>query len=164
MATKLIPWDTVLPLLQSIAASLEEFRHLLIEEEQAVKTLNREKIMDLVERKERILGTVHGCEQQVISTLSPWVPSETFQACRDLLRNAETSQGIRASALLEEIGGMLPPIRDQGRKNAGLIRRGQYVVLEAFNIIAAGLGNSPVYQETGTLRVHHFPGSVSLQG
>ena len=120
--------------------------------------------MDLVERKERILGTVRGCEQQVISTLRPWVPSGTFQACRDLLKNSETSQGIRASALLEEIGEMLPPLRDQSRKNAGLIRRGQYVVLEAFNIIAAGLGNSPVYQETGRLRGHHFPGSVSLQG
>lgn len=164
MKPSVIPRDSLFRLFQQLHESLQAFANLLIEEEVVMKRLDREKIMALVEQKVRILDVFQRYERELAAVLRPWISSGSPSACWDLIGQAPEFQSVARHARFQAIKQTAQCIREQRQRNMALIRRGHYVIQEALNLVFMGLGQGPVYQGTGTLRVQPITGSVSLRG
>lgn len=159
-----IPWEALQQLFRRLLNSLEEFSELLAEEEAVMTRLDREKMMVLVEQKAGVLEAVQRCEQQMVAVLRPWVPTGLSGDCWNVIKQSPEFSRVLQLPEFKAIQRETARIREQGQKNVVLIRRGQYVVREAMSLVYAGLGQGPVYQGTGTLRVQPVPCSVNLHG
>lgn len=167
MTSPSIPWDQIVLLLKSMGAALNDLYELLREEETVMKHLDRDRVDDLLAQKEGVLSVLTRLDQEVLSTLRPLMASSTSKVPANwwsFLAQGKNVQEYGLAQSLSAIKSTAERIRDQGRKNAMLIRRGQLVVGEAINLVLSGLGHVSVYQGTGTLRAHPVPGSVNLQG
>lgn len=159
-----IPWDTLQQLFRQLQNSLEEFSKLLVEEEVVMTKLDREKMMALVDQKANVLEAFQCSEQQMVAVLRPWVPTGSSIDCWNMIKQDPQFSRVLQLPVFKAIQRETARIREQGQKNAALVRRGQYVVREAMSLVYAGLGSGPVYQGTGTLRVQPVPCSVNLHG
>lgn len=159
-----IPWIALQQVFQRLLEVLEELSKLLVQEEAVMKGLDREKMMALVEQKANVLENFHRSEQHLVALLRPWVPTGSSAECWSLLKQQPDFLRVHQLPVFKAIRRETARVREQGQKNAVLVRRGQYVVREAMNLINTGLGQGPVYQGTGTLRVQPVPCSVNLRG
>ncbi len=159
-----IPWVPLQQVFEQLQGSLEEFSKLLVQEESVMKRLNREKMMVLVEHKATVLEKIQRSEQQLVAVLRPWVSTESSVDCWNAITQDPRFSRVFQLPVFKAIQREITRIREQGQKNSVLVRRGQYVVREALNLVYAGLGQGPVYQGTGTLRVQPAPCSVNLRG
>ena len=164
MKTASLPWQTLRPVLQQLHDSLHAFAQLLEQEETVMKRLDRDRMNLLVEQKSQVLESFQRYEQELVTLLRPWAPTGSPAECWALIRSAPECKSVALDSLFKMIAATAQQIREQGRRNAALIRRGQYVVQEALNLVHVGLGQGPVYQGSGTLRLHPVPCSVNLHG
>ena len=159
-----IPWVALQQVFQQLQVSLEEFSSLLEQEEAVMKRLDRENMMALVDHKATVLENIQRSEQQLVAVLRPWAPTESSVNCWNVITQDPQFSRVFQLPVFKAIQRETARIREQGQKNAVLVRRGQYVVREALNLVYAGVGQGPVYQGTGTLRVQPAPCSVNLRG
>ena len=164
MNTASLPWQSLRPVLRQLHDALNALAQLLVEEETVMKRLDRGRMTLLVEQKSQVLESVQRYEQELVAVLRPWVPTGSLAECWALIRSAPECQALALDPLFKMITVTAQHIREQGGRNAALIRRGQYVVQEALNLVHVGLGQGPVYQGSGTLRAHPVSCSVNLHG
>lgn len=164
MTSHSIPWIPLQQLLQQLQNSLHLFSELLVQEETVMKRLDREKMLSLADRKAEILENIQVVERQIVAVLRPWVPSGSPDDCWLLIKQDPEFSSLGRLPVFKALQRDVARIREQGQKNAVLVRRGQYVVREALNLVFAGLGQGPVYQGSGALRVQPVPCSVNLRG
>lgn len=164
MQTASLPWQVLRQVLQQIHDALTTFARLLVEEETVMQRLDGHRMTILVDQKSQVLETFQRYEQALVAVLRPWVPTGSSAECWALIRRAPECKALDLDSLFKMITTTAQHVREQGRRNAALIRRGQYVVQEALNLVHVGLGQGPVYQGSGTLRQHPVPGSVNLHG
>ena len=164
MKTASLPWQSLRRVLRQLHDALNSLAQLLVQEETVMTRLDRDRITVLVEQKSQALETFHRYEQELVTVLRPWVPTGSSAECWALIRSAPECKALALYSLFEMIIATAQQVREQGRRNAALIRRGQYVVQEALNQVQAGLGQGPVYQGSGILRQHPVPCSVNLHG
>lgn len=164
MKSHSIPWVPLQQLFQQLQNSLHVFFELLVHEEGVMKRLDREAMISLVDRKAEILDTVQHAERQMVAVLRPWVPSGSPAECWLLFKQDPEFSCLARLPVFKAIQRDVARIREQGQKNARLVRRGQYVVREALNLAFTGLGQGLVYQGSGALRVQPVPCSVNLRG
>lgn len=157
----LVPFQQVF---QQLQLFLEEFFKLLVQEEVVMKRLNRENMSAVVEHKETVLEKIQRSEQQLIAVLRPWISRESAADCWKVITQDSRFADVRQLPAFQAIQRETARIRVQSQKNSVLVRRGQYVVREALNLIQTSLGQGPVYQGTGTLQIQPAPYSVNLRG
>ena len=159
-----IPWKSLRQLMQHVQDSLKTFAQLLVEEEAVMKRLDRDQMAAVVEQKAQALEGFHRHEQELVAVLRPWVPTGSIADCWHTMAHAPEFKALAQHPLFNMIVITAQRIRDQGQRNAAVIRRGQYVVQEAIHLMYEGLGQGPVYQGTGTFRTQPAPSSVNLRG
>lgn len=164
MTSHSIPWESLRTLLQHLLDALNAFSQLLGEEEAVMRRWDREKMQGVVEQKVQALETFHRYEREWVVLLRPWAPTGSAADCWKLFAQDPTFSVLNTHPLFHKITSLAQRIRDQGQRNAAMIRRGQFVVQEAMHLVHAGLGQGSVYQGTGTLRVQPVPSSVNIRG
>jgi flagellar biosynthesis/type III secretory pathway chaperone len=158
------PWNQIAPLLNKMTGFLEELRGILSEEESALKTLDREKIENLLIRKDQVLNVLSELEGKAMAMVKPWMGTQDSGNWWLLIRQGRKDPNPEWEALCEDIERIAGRIQSQGRKNEALIRRGRQMVGEAVRLMLSGLGQVPVYEKRGTWRTRDTHGTVSLHG
>jgi len=157
-------WDHLLGLLGEMQVVFQEFLSLLREEERLLLSMDRQGVADITEKKEQVLEAMCRYEQQVMAVIHQLAGPKNQESLGGWLKTSRQPQASLANAIFHELLGLIRKITEQGKKNQTLIRRTQYVVREAINLIYTGLGTGPVYQGSGVLQFSTVPSSVNLQG
>jgi flagellar biosynthesis/type III secretory pathway chaperone len=159
-----LPWNQLCLLLKKMAGSLQDLQRILSDEESAMRTLDREKIENLLMRKEQVLRVLSELEKEAMVIVEPWMSVQDSRNWWLLIRQGHNDRNPEWDSLYEEIECMAGRIQSQGRKNEVLIRRGRQVVGEAVRLMLSGLGQVAVYEEKGTWRTQNTHGTVSFHG
>ena len=157
-------WDHLLGLLGEMQVVFQEFLSLLREEERLLLGMDRQRVADIMEKKEQVLETMCRYEQQVMAVMHQLAGAKNQESLGGWLKKSRQPQASSANTIFHELFGLTLKIQEQGKKNEALIRRTQHVVREAINLIYTGLGTGPVYQGSGALQFSSVPSSVNLHG
>ncbi len=157
-------WDHLLRLLGEMQVVFQKFLSLLREEERLLLHMDRQGVADIMEKKEQVLEAMCRYEQQVMAVMHQLAGPKNQESLGGWLKKSRQPQASSANTIFHELFGLTRKITEQGKKNQTLIRRTQYVVGEAINLIYTGLGTGPVYQGSGALQFSSVPSSMNLQG
>ncbi len=158
------PWSTLVTLLKDTQVCLRTFLTLLLNEEDALRAMDRQTLDEITYKKEQILGDLNRYDHQVQTSLGPIFRST--DSLKHLVEVERVSQpeASTISRQVEELRSLVESIRQQGKKNETLVSRMQHVVGQAIHLIYTGLGRGPVYQSSGGLHFPEAPGSVHISG
>lgn len=157
-------WECLFELLGDMRLNFENFLSLLQEEEFLLHKMERQRMVEVTEKKEQVLDAICRYEQQVVVVLQQLAGPKNQERLGAWLQNTQQPEASTANTLLHDLSALTQTIHEQGKKNAVLIGRTQHVVREAINLIYTGLGKGPVYQGSGTLQFPSVLSSVHLHG
>ncbi len=158
------PWQQVVALLKDTRRCLQSFLTLLIDEESALKAMDRKILDDITDQKEQILESLRQYDQSVHDSLG-WEMGFVSQGSLEReLQQAPPQDRTVIRQLVRDLHDLVQRVREQGKRNEGLIQRMQHVVGQAIHLMYSGLGRVPVYQATGGLHFPDPPGTVHISG
>lgn len=158
------PWSNLVEILNETQQCLRSFSFLLMEEEGALRGMERGALGEIASKKEQVLESLSRYDQQVQSGLEQLSSPLGGDRLFEWLNRAAQPEAAIIYARLGDLRSLAQQVRDQGKKNEALIYRMQAVVGQAIHLIYSGLGKGPVYQSSGGLRFPEAPGSVHIHG
>ena len=158
------PWQQVVALLRDTRGCLQSFLKLLVDEESALKSMDRKILDEITHQKEQILESLRQYDQKVHNSLGWEIGALNPGSLEQELQQAPQQDRTVIRQLVRDLQALVQSIRDQGKRNEGLIQRMQHVVGQAIHLIYSGLGRGPVYQASGGLNFPDPLGTVHISG
>lgn len=160
-------WQEFISMLEAERNAYAMLLTLLQEEQGLLERFAHQQLLDLAGRKEDILARLSSFEQTrqtvMASILGTAVPSHATSVEEHLSRHRH-AMAREAATRFQEVIELARRAKIQGRKNTALVHRGLATVREALRLIYAGIGQEPVYGESGTLQFAGLSSSVNVTG